>query len=299
MPTDKNSRGIPYFEMGLRRDDSFWIRKILDNFGLDEEHEPAHRHNYQEILWIRSGSGQQLIDERKFSVKPSTFYLIGQGQVHQFISGKDLEGYIIRFTNDFLPASYLVDTSALNSSVVGSFVTTNQITIPDDDVASFDTLVNMIYEESGISEKIFGRQNAIQQLLIYLLIRLERKARETGIHYENRVEGQEKRIYSDFLSLLESSYHKYHHLDYYATQVGTSKRKLSHIVTKLSAKSPKQVMIERLMKEARRLLIYTDFSLKEITYHLGYNDPAYFCRVFKENSGTSPLAYKTEHLSRR
>ena len=286
---------IPYQDIGFRSGDPFIIRKILGNFGQDAAHEPAHRHSFQEIIWIESGSGEQLIDDRKISLKRNTFYLIGQGQVHQFISGRDLKGYIIRFTNEFLPAAYLISSNNFNSSIIGRFVAYNQLQIAEEEKQEYTQVMQMLETEAELPEKAFGKENSIQQLLIYLLIKLERKARESRIVHDNGVDGEERRVYSDFLSILESAYHKHHHLDHYASQVGLNKRRLSAIVRKLSGKTPKQVIIERLMNEAKRLLIYTDFSLKEITYLLGYNDPAYFCRIFKDQTGKSPLGFKKAH----
>lgn len=286
---------IPYQDIGFRSGEPFIIRKILGNFGQEEAHEPAHRHSFQEIIWIQSGTGHQLIDDRKISVEPNTFYLIGQGQVHQFISGKNLQGYIIRFTNEFLPAAYLITSNNFNSSIIGRFVTHNYLKIATEEQDDFNRLIQMLESEASLPDAAFGKENALQQLLIYLLVKLERRARISQTMSDNGVDGEERRVYSDFLSILESSYHKHHHLDHYATQVGLNKRRLSSIVRKMSGKTPKQVIIERLMNEAKRLLIYTDFSLKEITYLLGYNDPAYFCRIFKDQTSKSPLGFKKSH----
>lgn len=168
---------IPYQDIGFRSGEPFIIRKILGNFGQEEAHEPAHRHSFQEIIWIQSGTGHQLIDDRKISVEPNTFYLIGQGQVHQFISGKNLQGYIIRFTNEFLPAAYLITSNNFNSSIIGRFVTHNYLKIATEEQDDFNRLIQMLESEASLPDAAFGKENALQQLLIYLLVKLERRAR--------------------------------------------------------------------------------------------------------------------------
>lgn len=52
------------------------------------------------------------------------------------------------------------------------------------------------------------------------------------------------------------------------------------------------------MLEAKRLLVHTAMSAKEIAYELGYEDPAYFSRLFQIKSGESPSAFRTKYLAK-
>ena len=49
------------------------------------------------------------------------------------------------------------------------------------------------------------------------------------------------------------------------------------------------------MLEAKRLLFYTDLTVKEIAHQLGYEDHTYFSRLFKNSESTTPLAFRNSY----
>ena len=70
-------------------------------FGGEAAREP-HRHDYHELIWVREGRGQHLLDGRPFAVRPHTITVIGRGQVHVFERGEDLHGAVVRFREEGL-----------------------------------------------------------------------------------------------------------------------------------------------------------------------------------------------------
>lgn len=72
-----------------------------------------------------------------------------------------------------------------------------------------------------------------------------------------------------------------------AEKLALSTNSLYRIVKEYSGTSPKDFFINRLMAEAQRKLRYSNLSVKELAYELGFNDPDYFSRLFKKNTGKS------------
>ena len=72
-----------------------------------------------------------------------------------------------------------------------------------------------------------------------------------------------------------------------AEKLALSTNSLYRIVKEYSGVSPKDFFINRLMIEAQRKLHYSSLSVKELAYELGFNDPAYFSRLFKKYTGKS------------
>jgi AraC-like DNA-binding protein len=72
---------------------------------------------------------------------------------------------------------------------------------------------------------------------------------------------------------------------------------LSHKFKNLNLDSPNQFIINRILLEAKRLLFYTDKPVKEIAYDLGYEDPAYFNRLFTHKTGSTPTNFKKNYSS--
>jgi AraC-like DNA-binding protein len=80
-----------------------------------------------------------------------------------------------------------------------------------------------------------------------------------------------------------------------AEQLAMTTSSLYGIVKEFSGVSPKEWMTNRLMLEAQRKLQYSTLSVKELAYELGFNDPDYFSRLFKKNTGMSVSAFLAGH----
>jgi AraC family transcriptional activator of pobA len=81
-------------------------------------------------------------------------------------------------------------------------------------------------------------------------------------------------------------------VNYYAQRLNKSPKTLSNIFALYNRKTPVQMIQERIIIEAKRLLNYTDRSVKQITYELGFEDPAYFSNFFKRNTSVSPIEFR-------
>jgi len=80
--------------------------------------------------------------------------------------------------------------------------------------------------------------------------------------------------------------------DWYADALGVPSAALSRALAAVTGRSTKELITDRLMLEAMRLLRFTDLSVGEIAYELGFADPFYFSRAFKRNAGHAPMAYR-------
>lgn len=99
-------------------------------------------------------------------------------------------------------------------------------------------------------------------------------------------------IVQNFNYLLEKHFRQYHKVEDYADLLYKSPKTLSNAFTKLIGKSPLQLIRERILLEARRMLYYTEKPISEIGYELGYEDMTSFSRFFKQMEGVSPSVYR-------
>ena len=72
---------------------------------------------------------------------------------------------------------------------------------------------------------------------------------------------------------------------------------LTHKFKRMNLPQPNEVIKNRIMLEAKRLLVHTALTAKEIAYELGYDDPAYFSRLFLIKTGDSPSGFKSRYLT--
>ncbi len=101
-----------------------------------------------------------------------------------------------------------------------------------------------------------------------------------------------------FRDLLENNYTKLKSVNDYAKLIFISEKRLGQATTKVLGKSPKEIINDRILLEAKRLLVHTNSSIKEIGQELGFEDPAYFVRYFKKNTKTTPVEFRKTYLKK-
>lgn len=84
----------------------------------------------------------------------------------------------------------------------------------------------------------------------------------------------------NFSQLVEQHFYSKKSVSDYAELLNISSKNLNKKIVALSNKPPNQIIKDRVVLEAKRLLAHTDFTSKEIAYKLGYEDDAYFTRFF-------------------
>ncbi|MEM6726816.1 MAG: AraC family transcriptional regulator, partial [Bacteroidota bacterium] len=99
----------------------------------------------------------------------------------------------------------------------------------------------------------------------------------------------------DFKDLLEQQYRNWHKVGNYAKEIVVTPKHLSSTIKQLTGKTAKEWIQERLTLEAKRLLLHTDLSVKEIAYELGFEEPIYLSAFFKKQAGVSPSAFRKAH----
>lgn len=99
-------------------------------------------------------------------------------------------------------------------------------------------------------------------------------------------------IYNDFVSLIAANYRQAHDVTFYADRLAITTRYLNQITAKMVSRSPKQIIADYLMSEAKKLLETTRLTIQEIATDLGFSSQAMFCKFFSTQEGCSPSVYR-------
>ena len=99
-------------------------------------------------------------------------------------------------------------------------------------------------------------------------------------------------IYNRFVSLVAEHYHSAHDVAFYADRLCITTRYLSQITDRVVGKSPKQIIADYLLSEAKTYLDTTRLSIQEVADRLGFSSQALFCKFFKAQEKTSPSDYR-------
>ena len=155
----------------------------------------------------------------------------------------------------------------------------------------FDLLLRVFEEEFRERDAIQGEM--LRVLLKRLIIKLTRLAKNQYVSESTSQPALD--IIRQFSLLVENNYKQLHQVQDYANLMHKSPKTLSNLFALHEQPSPLQIISDRIALEARRLLIYTDKSSNEITYELGFEEPAHFSRFFKKLVGQTPSEFKTSH----
>ena len=140
-------------------------------------------------------------------------------------------------------------------------------------------------------DKDIIQRDMLQMILKRLIIIITRLAKKQ--YLTNQALTNDKLdVLRKFNLMVENNYRKQHTVQFYAGQLYKSPKTLANYFALYNHKSPLAVIQERIILEAKRLLLYTDKSAKEIAYDLGYDDAAYFSNFFKKQSGLSPSDFR-------
>lgn len=279
---------IPFVNLDEADPLPFHIRHLDFSVEPDALKEEPHRHNFQELIWIKEGEGQHVIDNTTLMIEPHMFYLIAQGQVHYFLQGIGLRGNLIRFTDDFFFKESLNSGWDYYSTLFNLFAIRQSMKVVPEEAVHFEEIMDAMLREYDI--KALGWVQLSRHLLGILLILLERTRSKMGTGITELTEYHH--IHNTFISLLEQNYKQQHSVSYYARELYMSERQVSDAVRKISGKTPKRLILERIILEAKRYVTHTTMSIKEIAVTLGFDDPSYFGKIFKQITGKNPGSYR-------
>jgi AraC family transcriptional activator of pobA len=257
----------------------------VEGMDLTEAREP-HRHDYHELIWISEGSGEHLLDGRRVPVRPGAITIIGRGSVHVFQRARGLRGAIIRFSDESV-----LGAGARRAAPGWLLAGHRGDTVPvaPEDVPVLEAAVDALAAESAHEPD--GRTPELQgHLLAALLLWIDRWHDAAGGGPE--AADPDVDAHHRFTRLLEAQFAAHHDAGWYADALGVPSAALSRALAAVTGRSTKELITDRLMLEAMRLLRFTDLSVGEIAYELGFADPFYFSRAFKRNAGHAPMAYR-------
>jgi len=166
------------------------------------------------------------------------------------------------------------------------------IKLCEKEIAHFENLSEMFKEDFDINDHLQGEM--LRSLLKRLLILSTRMAKENLPQPE--ISNAQMNIIREYNILVEKHFREFHHVKDYANLLFKSPKTLSNLFPKYSDKSPIEFINDRIILEAKRLLLYSDKSTEEITNELGYKDSGHFSKFFKKHAGQSPTVFRKTKL---
>ena len=243
-------------------------------------------YKYFTIAWNRGEKQTVTIDGSAYDFMPNTVLPLMFNQSFYFERPADVVAW--QFNREF----YCIVDHDTEVSCVGFLFGMNDnvfIDLDADTQRKLKVLLDAFIEELNTQDDI---QNAMLIMLLKRLIIMITRLARAGSFPDVKLTDDRFHILRKFNLLVEMNFRAQHSVSYYAGRLNKSPKTLSNLFALYNHKTPIQIIQERILIEAKRLLFYTDKSAKQITYELGFDDAAYFSNFFKKHTALSPSEFR-------
>jgi AraC family transcriptional regulator, transcriptional activator of pobA len=250
-----------------------------------------HRAEFYHIFWVQKGTAEYLVDFEPVKLKAGSFLFVNKDRVQAIDHSSKHDGKLLLFTDSFFGKTE-EDAKYLHSSILFN----DLLDIPVIYVkanSSLQTIFNAIETELTKYNDPY-HFDLLHNLLHNLLLLAERERRGQG--FREIAKGADLDYAVLFTDLLSVQFKTHKSVSGYASQMNVSEKRLTNATTKTMGKSPKTIIDERVMLEAKRLLIHTNFSIKQVGYDLGFEEPTNFIKYFRKHTNKTPIEFRESYL---
>ena len=246
------------------------------------------KNKYLTIAWNRGDAQKVVIDEATYDFPAQTILPLMVNQSFRFENPSAIVAW--QFNREF----YCIVDHDEEVSCVGFlfYGMADQVFIRLDPFAQkkLSLLLDIFIEEFNTVDNI--QSDMLLMLLKRLIIIITRIGRAHHLP-KSTIPDEKFNIIRKFNLLVENNYRTEHTVGFYAEALNKSPKTLANLFALYNHRSPLQVIQDRMLLEAKRLLFYTDKSAKEISFELGFDDAAYFSNFFKKHTSQSPTEFRS------
>lgn len=239
------------------------------------------------IFWLQSGFKSIRIDFNEFEVSTNSVYFITQGRKVNISFDSKPEGWILRFNRDYFRNHVREKLIIKRVEVLAPLDKNPRIILSPKIGERIHSITEMIDELLG--SDIPNKETAIASLFRALLVYCDSKCNITVSDENNANEVKLVKLFKD---LVAKHYTDTHKVSEYANMMNISSKYLNQVVKNVLGVTAKSVIHEQLIIQARRELKFSNKSVKEIAFNLGFTEPFHFSNYFKKMIGTSPSEYR-------
>lgn len=237
-----------------------------------------HRHaRLHQILLLRDGSGEITLDGARHALRPRTVVNVPSGLVHGYSFASETEGLVLTLADEMLDQT-LIASEGLRPLLSRAAI------LP----ANEQMMRTMDQIADSFCGRDFARAHILRALASLLFGHLARAAARAA----PPVDRANPAILRRFTELIDANYTRHLGVAEYARILAVSPTHLTRVTRQATGRPASALIGERVIREARRNLAYTNLSVSRIAYELGFDDPAYFSRVFTRATGVSPRAFR-------
>jgi AraC family transcriptional regulator, transcriptional activator of pobA len=279
---------INNFKLPKNTQPDFYIKTFQEH---KKEHPfiiKPHSHDFYLLMVFTKGGGTHTIDLNTYPIKPGSVFFMSPSEVHSWQLNDDTDGYILFFNASF----YLLDFKVNNLLNIPFFRPENKIRsgfLNTKELPKIKTIIKTMHDESTLDS--INQKNILRSYLDILLLKFDLLFNSADKKTINR-----SSLVPKLEVLIEQHFKDHLPISFYASQLNISLPQLNTTANNLLSKSVNDLVHERIILEAKRLLIYSDLTVSQISDELNYNDNSYFTRFFKKMTKLTPEQFRKRFI---
>ncbi|MBT2622278.1 AraC family transcriptional regulator [Chryseobacterium sp. ISL-6] len=263
----------------------------LFEFDNNSYFDHVQRNNYFTLILITSGEGIAKVDFCNYSFKENALFAFYPYQSFMLCSKRALMGISIQFHHDFFCIYRHQQEIAANGILFNNIYQQPFIYLNENCKSTILNLIQGIANE--LKDEAFRKDEVLVSYLKILLVMATRiKLEQQSIQDAEYPNGKQQFLIQNLKNAIEENFRIKHSVSDYADLLNQTPSSLARITKNHFNKTLSDLIIERIIIEAKRELYLTDKTIKEIAYELGYEDEYYFSRLFKNKTDISPQIYR-------
>lgn len=253
---------------------------------------PIHTLTYYDITLITEGEGKFSINNQFYIAKPYDVFFSRPGEIRNWDTNHIVNGYALIFEDEFLSSLFKDALFVQHLSFFSLGKVSAQLCLSNELYTRIIQVLHHIkieidsYEENGVE---------VLRALLYEALMLLDRAYLCEIRAESVNKEMNHTHVNKFIELVGLYLEEQHSVRFYADKLCITPNYLNEMVNSTLGISAKQYIQNKVIDEAKKILVYTDLSISEIANNLHFSSVSYFTRCFRQCTGETPLSYRQIH----
>jgi len=278
------SKKTPKYKFNNTQDLDFELTSISAIYKKSElKLSIPHRQEFYGLFYFTNSFGKYFVDFKEYEIKKGSIFFISNEQIHFFRNIEKTTGNVILFTNTFLENDFLIE------QVFEQNIGNPSVPIDSELLKEIDLLISQIKYILNSSKKM--KLDILKKYLEIILLEIFQSKQEDlplqNIYYQRFIQ---------FKKDLKVHFKKHKNVKFYADKQFITTKTLNLAVREVVDKSAKQFIGEYLILLAKRMLINSKYSISEITYSLGFDEPTNFIKFFKNKEIITPSIFQKKYM---
>lgn len=282
-----------YMDNASKTAPSFRITTISKIRGKYENiQDQIHAHGFYVAIWFTEGKGKHIVDFAEYEITPNTVFFLSPFHLHQIANMNECEGWVITFNEDFLFNEKNATLLKLKHELFHRHDIAPYCTLPESATDNLYEIIKNINKEMETNSEEYAHSDYLFSLVSMYLFSIKRFGIwPQALRFYPNIRATE--TFLKFKELVEECFCQEHEVQNYAEKLNISTKTLAAYTQECGNTTPLKLINDRIIVEAKRILIFTPMPIKSVAQSVGFDDVSYFIKFFKRLTGISPLEFRS------